>query len=63
MDKEQMTIGPFAKCIGASIAGVRRWCEIGLLRPERIGKVRVFGDREIKAVEEWRQRKAGRRAR
>ena len=55
-----MTIGQFARQVGASISGVRRWCEIGLLQPSRIGNVRVFGEREIKAVEDWRRRKAER---
>jgi DNA-binding transcriptional MerR regulator len=63
MDKQQVTIGPFAERVGASISGVRRWCEIGLLQPSRIGNVRVFGDREVKAVEEWRRHKTERATR
>lgn len=58
--QKNMTIGPFAQRVGASIQGVRRWCDIGLLHPERVGNVRVFGEDELKAVEEWRKRKARR---
>ena len=61
--QNRMTIGPFARQVGASISGVRRWCEIGLLQPSRIGNVRVFGEREIKTVEEWRRRKTERATR
>jgi DNA-binding transcriptional MerR regulator len=56
----QLTIGPFARRVGASIGGVRRWCEIGLLNPPRVGRVRVFGENEIRAVEAWRREKTER---